>query len=395
MAGGPIEDGAVAIRGERIADVGRFREVRARNTAEVIDLGGSVLLPGLINTHCHLDYTMLRGRIARQPSFTDWIRTINSHKAGFSTDDYIAAIDAGFREARRFGTTTILNLTACPQAATRAADVLRTFWCAELIDVRPNSDPHEITDAACDALAHLASPLAGRGLAPHAPYTASAELYRHVGRIASHEDFVRTTHVAESFEELQMFRHASGALYDFLAELGRDMSDCGNETAFARLLRLCSDKSRWIFAHANELTDDDFQLLRRADPLHIVHCPRSHGYFRHTRFAYERLRDAGVNVCIGTDSLASAPDLSLLAELRIFARERPHVSARELLEMVTTNAAAALRRQGELGRLLPGYLADIVAVPFQGKPLEAYEGVVAHEGAISFVMLNGEPQQVQ
>lgn len=389
MDGAPIENGAIAISGHRIAAVGTFHELKRAHDSELVDLEGHALLPGLINAHCHLDYTCLRGKIPRQRSFADWIRAINDEKAKLSPDDYVASIHAGFRQARSFGTTSIVNLTAFPELISRIDDPLRTWWCAELIDVRPGTAARDLVASARSALDQTRSPLAQRGFAPHAPYTASQELYRVVERIGSADGVLRTTHVAESFEELQMFRYASGGLYDFLASIGRDMCDCGIETPVARVLDLCPPKSRWLFAHLNELMDDDVARLERAGALNAVHCPRSHSYFQHTPFAYERLRDAGANICLGTDSLASGPDLNLFAEMREFRRLRAHVSARETLEMVTVNGAAAVGKSGELGRLAATYLADIVAIPFSGAIHDVYETVVAFDQPISWTMIHG------
>ena len=80
----PIENGAVAVSGNRIADVGRFDDIKTRNAGNAVDLGEQALLPGLINAHCHLDYTCLRGKISPQKSFTDWIRAINTKKSELS-----------------------------------------------------------------------------------------------------------------------------------------------------------------------------------------------------------------------------------------------------------------------------------------------------------------------
>src|SRR5215469_10733084 len=107
MAGPPIENGAIVVSENRIVDVAKFDEIQARHTGEVIDLGEQALLPGLINTHCHLDYTCLRGKILPQKSFTDWIRAINTEKTRLSPDDYVASINDGLAQATRFGTTTI------------------------------------------------------------------------------------------------------------------------------------------------------------------------------------------------------------------------------------------------------------------------------------------------
>ena len=94
MDGPSIENGAVAISGDRIDDVGRFSDISRRYSGQVVvDLSEQALLPGLINTHCHLDYTCLRGKITLQASFTDWIRAINAEKAKLSPEDYVASIN--------------------------------------------------------------------------------------------------------------------------------------------------------------------------------------------------------------------------------------------------------------------------------------------------------------
>jgi len=114
MHGAPIDNGAVAVSGNRIVEVGRFDDIKKRNTGSIVDLGQHALLPGLINAHCHLDYTCLRGKISRQKSFTDWIRAINAEKSDLSPENFLSSINDGFEEAKRFGTTAIANLTAFP-----------------------------------------------------------------------------------------------------------------------------------------------------------------------------------------------------------------------------------------------------------------------------------------
>src|SRR6266403_4168380 len=137
MDGPPIENGAVAASGGRITNVGKFSDISATNSGEqIVDLGEQALLPGLINAHCHLDYTCLRGKIPPPKSFTDWVRAINTAKAGLSEEEYVASIKEGFAEAKRFGTTTIANLTAYPELVEKIDEPIRTWWFAELIDIR-------------------------------------------------------------------------------------------------------------------------------------------------------------------------------------------------------------------------------------------------------------------
>ena len=118
MDGPPIDDGAVAVAGDRIAAVGRFEEMRAPGGA-VIDLGEMVLLPGLINAHCHLDFTSLRGEIAPQRSFADWILQINGLRRELSDEIFSHSIARGFAEARRWGTTDDREYRVNARAARR------------------------------------------------------------------------------------------------------------------------------------------------------------------------------------------------------------------------------------------------------------------------------------
>ena len=397
MDGAPIENGAVAISGDRIVDVGKFDQIKTRNSGAVVDLGEQALLPGLINAHCHLDYTCFRGNIPRQKSFTDWIRAINAEKSKRSPADFIASINEGFAEAKRFGTTTIANLTAFPELVRQLPDApLRTWWFAELIDVRSPERVNELVDSAVESLKFAQN----YGLAPHALFTASKNLYQRCEEAGA--NVLLTTHLAESREEMEMFRDASGPLYEFMKSIGRDMGDCGNGTPLelfvgapnASPARTSRALSQWIVAHVNELTQSDFQLLEKMrTKFHVVHSPRSHQYFDHSRFPFKRLLTLGLNVSLGTDSLASNESLNLFAEMRAFQRSEPDRSPEKIFEMITVNPASALRQQNTLGRIRPGFRADLIAIPC-GEDRDLFGEIVAFDRQINWMLINGKMQRI-
>jgi cytosine/adenosine deaminase-related metal-dependent hydrolase len=423
MHGAPIESGAVAVSGNRIIDVGRFNDIKRRDTGETVDLGEQVLLPGLINAHCHLDYTCLRGKISRQKSFTDWIRAINAEKSDLSPEDFLASINDGFEQAKRFGTTTIANLTAFPELISQVQPPIRTCWFVELIDIRAPERANELVDFAVESLGRArpkfvlpVTPKPGEGgsdaeggaswgLAPHALFTASEDLFRRCEAIAQQEHILLTTHLAESREEMEMFRHASGPLYDFLKGIGCPMDDCGKGTPLKSFLNLIDrggspnrpwaiEVNRhylpWIVVHLNELTEGDFDLLKQSNSkFHVVHCPRSHNYFGHNPFAFDRLRFLGFNICLGTDSLASNETLSLFDEMRAFQKNFPQISPEEILQMVTVNPARALRQEHALGQIRPGFRADLFAVPCSTSA-GIFEQIIACDAPVSWSMVNGQ-----
>jgi cytosine/adenosine deaminase-related metal-dependent hydrolase len=381
MGGPPIENGAAVVSGDRILDVGKFSEISKKHPVEVVDLGEQALLPGLINAHCHLDYNCLRGKISRQKSFTDWIRAINAAKAKLSPDDYLESINNGFAEAKRFGTTTIANLTAFPELVSRIQSPIRTWWFAELIDVRDPSRAKKIVDLAVENLRSQEH----WGLAPHAPFTASGDLYARTLQLAP----LLTTHLAESREEMSMFREANGPLYDFLKGIGRDMHDCGEASPVESFLRAIAVNRPCLFVHLNELAEGDLDLLRKdVGEASIVHCPRSHRYFGHSPFQFEKLRAFGFNVCLGTDSLASNDDLSLFAEMRAFQKEFPNVSPREIFKMVTVKPARALQQETALGEIRAGFLADLIAIPAT-RSTSLFEEIIGWGGPVNWLMIGG------
>jgi len=383
----PSENGAIAVCGNQIVEAGNFHEIKARYAGQVIDLGEQALLPGLINAHCHLDYTCLRGKIPPQKSFSDWIRAINTEKAQLSAHDYIASINEGFAEAKRFGTTTIANLTAFPKLIPHIHAPIRTWWFAELIDVRAPEGANELVDSVLEALDQTEN----WGLAPHALFTASENVYCLCEEIAHRENILLTTHLAESREEMQMFHDAAGPLYEFLRHIGRPMDDCGNKTPLGVFVGASGGRTlpHWIMAHLNELNESDFELLEKsALKFHIVHCPRSRDYFCHSQFPLERLRALGFNICLGTDSLASNDSLSLFDEMRAFQKTFPSAPPQETFRMVTVNPARAFRQENELGGIRPGFKADMIAVPCSGSA-DVFEQIIAFDAPVAWMMVNG------
>ena len=369
--GSVFPDGAVLVRDGLVEAVGLWSDLRPHWTGETEDLGERILLPGLVNAHCHLDYSSMRGALLQPRSFTAWIRRLNALKRELSDDEYLAAIAAGFAECAAYGTSTVLNIAALPELLPRLPPPpLRTWWFWELIDVR---SPRVTDDLLAGVLAFFDGRWAqdewhgGWGLSPHAPYTASPVLYALARETAARLAMPLTTHLAESEEEHSMFTAAEGPLYEFLSALRRPMHDCGGgATALRRLAVAGVIGSECIVAHLNELPPEDDFLLAPGGPLHgltVVHCPRSHQFFGHRPFPLERLRALGANLCLGTDSLASNRDLSLFGEMRAAQHAFPALRAPELLAMVTRRPGAAPGLGGpRLGQIVPGAAADLLAV---------------------------------
>lgn len=387
----PVENGAVLVQAPDIVAVGRFEEIRADHpNVEIVDHGGSILLPGLINAHCHLDYTVMRGAIFHTGSFSAWVRRINEIKRTLSDEDYLASITLGLQELKKWGTTTVLNIESLPELMVHMPPPpIRTWWFYELLDIRNRIHTEDVVAGALTFFEQRPSWHGGFGLSPHAPYTTSIELYRLIRFCSEKYGMPFTTHLAESDEEMRMFAEGAGPLFDFLKSLGRDMRDCGRKTPIRHLLEAEALPRGAILAHMNQLGPGDEELLAaKSGEFPIVHCPNCHKYFDRAPFPFETWRRLGFRVSLGTDSCASNRGLNLFDEMQTFRRNFPGVPPGEILDMVTRNPAAAIG--AKLGRLAPGCRADFIAISFEGSPADAIEAVVENRTPPAAMWVNGQ-----
>jgi cytosine/adenosine deaminase-related metal-dependent hydrolase len=393
----PIENGAVAVSRNRIRAAGSWPDLRKHANEKVLDLGDVILLPGLINAHCHLDYTDMAGMLPPQKTFTDWIPLILSAKSGWGYSDYMRSWLTGARMLARTGTTTVADIEAVPELLPEVWDAtpLRVFSFLEMTGIRVRRDPAEVLLAAVEKMDSLSHLRCSASLSPHAPYSTVPELLELSAAVARERRQRLCVHVAESTEEFEMFMRARGQMFDWLRRNERDLSDCGLGSPVQHLARHQILGENLLAIHVNCLGRGDAALLGRHG-VHVVHCPRSHDYFCHPPFLRKRLANAGVNICLGTDSLATVrktrkqnPELSMLDEMRELAAIDPKLPPAEILRMATVNGARALGRTGQIGELSKNALADLIAIPARTKTNEACEAVLAHNGPVCASMIDG------
>jgi len=398
MRRAPLEDGAVVIAGDRIAAVGRWRSIRRRFAGSTADLGDAVLLPGLINAHCHLDYTGMAGMFPPTKSFCDWIKSITTEKSCWTCSDFARSWLDGAKMLLRAGTTTVADIEAAPQLLPDCwlATPLRVLSFLEMTGVRSRREPKAILTEAVEKIEALPSGRNAAGLSPHAPYSTTPDLLKHTAVIARRKRWRIVTHLAESATEFEMFKHGRGEMFDWLKRNQRDMSDCGEHSPVQHIAKTGLLAANLLAVHVNYLAAGDAELLARKR-VSVVHCPRSHDYFRHEAFPRRTLAKAGANLCLGTDSLAtvrkhprSQLELNLFLEMRAFAVKHPGVRPKQILQMTTVNSARALGLSGKVGELVCGANADLIALPCPRKIGDSFESILHHTGDVSASMIAGQ-----
>ena len=393
-----IENGAVAFSGGQILAVGRWKDVQKKFSGDVVDLGETVLLPGLIDAHCHLDYTDMAGLFPPRKSFCDWIKLITTEKSHWSFSDYATSWINGARQLLRSGTTTVADVEAVPELLPDVwnATPLRVLSLLEMTGVKSRREPELILHDALDVLKEIQHERSYGGLSPHAPYSTTPDLLRMAAGVARKQKLRVATHMAESATEFEMFKNASGELHHWLENNNRDMSDCGGVSPVQLLARHNALGSHLMAIHVNYLARGDARLLAQKQTS-VVHCPRSHDFFLHAAFPFATLQRAGVNICLGTDSLATVRtkprqviELNMFDEMRAFSAKHEGVSPAMILMMATVNGARAIGMQGKSGELKRGAFADIIALPCSGDVGELSAAVIQHKGDVAASLIGGE-----
>jgi aminodeoxyfutalosine deaminase len=366
----PIERGIVTIAAGKIVAVGENLSGRPPR-----DLGDVALLPGLVNAHTHLEFSLLDKPLGEPGmAFPKWIGKVVEYRRTqakalmVETDGFQRfrrrAAERGLAEVEAGATVAVGEVATpgWPRECFPVAGLYSTIFL-ELLGLDANQQ---------DSLLAMAKSFVtdlqdvGRrlhpGISPHAPYTVSPDLVRKVCELSAKERFPVAMHLAESLAEVELLASHSGPLVEQLQSMKAWHPGAIPRGIVPRnYLELLATAHRALVIHGNFLTDGDWQFLAsRSDRMSVVYCPRTNSYFRQGRYPLAEMLAAGVRVAVGTDSLASNPDLSLLAELRHIVREHPAVPPEEILNLGTLAGAKALGLAERLGSIAPGKEASLV-----------------------------------
>ena len=396
------ENAAVSVGVDgRILQVGAWNEARsnAGAEAEIVDWGDAILLPGLVNAHAHLELTALHGQLTHFDSFTDWALKLIRARREWPPQDYRTSLKKGMLLALSSGTTLMGDITSsgCGWNVNddSSSPSPRRVVFEEALGLMP-----ELADSAMARIRALfdqsdqgeSLPLQTHAISPHAPYSTSGELYRKSAAFARNHNVPWTTHVAETPGELEFFETGGGEFREFLLRLGALPDDWIppkiHPVVWLDEMNLLQSSS--LLAHCNYLDDDAIACIARARA-NVVYCPRSHAFFGHEHHPLRKLLDAGVNVALGTDSLASNDSLNMLDEMRFLYSHRRDIAPQEIFAAATASGATALGFAEKLGCLDRGYCADmaVLELPPSVKSERLLDQILEGAGQCRATIING------
>ncbi len=363
IAAPPIERGAVLIGGDgRVDVVGPDHLVPRPPDAVEERYHGGVLLPGLINTHTHLELTGLASG-PPGPDFTGWVLGVRQAKAARSAEGFEQAARQGVTGGWAAGVTTVADTGDSGAVIAALAELGGSgIVYHEVFGPRPEQVEESMAGlrSAVTRLARYATGRARIGVSPHAPYTVSGALYAATAAYADAEGLPVAVHLAESRAESELLGQGNGTFAEAWGRRGIPLPPGPGRTPVEWLDAHGVLGERTLCIHVVQASGGDLDRLARRGAA-VAHCPLSNRAHGHGDAPLEGMLRRGLRVGVGTDSVLSVGALDLLAEARA-ARVLGGLDAAGALALCTTGAAAAIGMAREIGSLEPGRWADCVVL---------------------------------
>ncbi len=354
-----LKDTAVLMKGDVVLDVGRFKQMRkSYPEAKNVEFFGSVLFPGFVNAHTHLELGYLKGKLPKKRGFVEWLKAMMYLKKDeVDSGIIINSIENGIEELKKSGVFVVGDISN----TLLSVDILKKKMPESVVFYENYSLKEEKACEIEDKLDSLKIDNEMVSLTPHSIYSSHPCLMEYL----CSKSFLTSIHFLESRGELDFF-HRRGELFDFLngLDLIDDNLDFKNHWDF---LEKCGCKRKGtVFVHCVYGKKSDFEKIRELDGT-VCLCLKSNDYITGEFPSLYSIYESGVNVAIGTDSLSSNDDLNFLNELRFIKNKFPFLDANTIFRWATIGGAKALKLKWGFFK---GYKAHPVFVSFSSNPLE-------------------------
>jgi len=359
----PITNGGLCISSGRIVGVGTRKYLMQKYpTARIRELGSAVLMPGLVNAHTHIELSHLHGRIDFNGGFFGWIEGLIDLRRSLGDDGLEKASRAALTSAIRSGTTCIGDISSTGgaiQLVLKSGIRARVYLEAIGLDAAGAKRTFRALKRNLNSFDNMPGRIRP-GISPHSTYSVSGLLYKLLSRYISDNLLNIAVHMSENIDEVKHIKGGKSRIDEYHNMLGWDEHEKNRADSPLGYLIEKGISRRLLAVHAVHVSADDIRRMAE-EGISVAHCPRSNHLLRVGRAPVARMIDRGVNVAIGTDSLASNIDIDMWEEMR-FAYLVSGLDPETVIRMATINGARALGLEDVTGSIEPGKAADIIAV---------------------------------
>ncbi len=372
----PIENGAVLIKGNKVAAVGHYPHLKACVPlgTKVVDIEEGLIMPGLVNCHCHLALSWMKDKIERGTGFSTWLKRVIWLKTtlgnSMTKKQHFEALLFGIKLLKEAGTVLVYDVINAPPLSSLESTFkdnglfVHFFW--EII--HPKAD-FFTPDGMLDGLGDLSN---SWSLSAHSVYTCSRQALCAIKAFCKIRRRTFSIHIAESREELEFVKTGKGPIAEILKERKREVakffSPSNSPVQLLDELGLLDEKTMCV--HCTFLDDRDMTILATRGAW-VCLCPESNLYISGSMPRVDKIFQRVGRVCFGTDSLASNSNLSILSQLRAVFKAYPSINPAILFEAATLGGAKAQGLDGFLGSIAKGTMARLLALRYM--PCKARE----------------------
>jgi len=348
-----------------VADDGTIISIQTGPVAGAVSYDG-ILAPGFVNAHCHLELSHMKGVGAEHTGLIPFLKNIPLYRNDYTDEQKKTARHEGYKELVRNGVVAVgdISNTTDPMDL-RAFDELHYHSFVEVLGFTEER-AQLVYEHAVDKYNEFAQQKPGdkilkQSIVPHAPYSVSSALFKLIDGHSINSSV--SVHNQECDDENMYFISKDGRVSELLQILGIDDSyfKPSGKPSLQTYMEWMSTGHTFILVHNTRSTQEDVQYAQhKMKDVYWCLCPNANLYIENKLPDIDMLIKEGVNICIGTDSLASNHRLSVLSELLTIKENFPHVGWDVLLRWATHNGACALQMQDTIGSIEPGKKPGII-----------------------------------
>ena len=317
------------------------------NMASVVFYPG-ILIPGMVNAHCHLELSYLRGAIAEKSGFAGFARAIGAVRNNFTSEERLHAASVADAQMWEQGIEAVIDIAN--------DDLVMPVKERSRIEYLTLFEVFGLTTQHVDNHKNMASKWAQSSITPHSTYSLQDATFRNA---VNENNSIVSIHLLESKAEIELYQR-QGSLWEWYERMGWECDFLSYASPAKRIVESIGHDKRVVLVHGCEATSDDIKTIDKhfTAPATWALCPESNRYISDAKPPVEMLRSMGSHITIGTDSLASARELSMIENMRLLG----DIPLAEMLTWATKNGAEAMGLSSKIGTIEVGKSPGLVLV---------------------------------